>query len=265
MTDQSPSAAPPTPIPEGLPPLKLRLVQAGFILLALAAWSAVTGSGGVSPIFLPSPQSVARNAAAIFPTGKFLADLATTIVSVAIAYLGAVVAGVGVGALLGHNRFAYDVSEPIFSAIFAIPLIVFFPLILLLAGIGPASKIVFAGFYGFFPIALSTMSGFIHVETRYRAYARMLGASRLQLVRRLLIPAALPQIVSGSRIGFVITFASVIAGEMIASLRGLGHEITFFSQIMEPAKMFAVIGVVIVLTAIANSFLTALAQAGRRS
>lgn len=264
MSDQAQTAITPSALPVGLSPLWLRLTQVGFILVALAAWFAATEFGGINPIFLPSPVNVARQALAIFPTRAFLADLATTIASVALAYCAAVVAGVGIGALLGRNRFAFEVGEPIFSSIFSIPLIIFFPLILLLAGIGPASKIIFAAFYGFFPIALSTMSGFANVETRYVAYARMLGASSVQLVRRVLVPAALPQILSGLRIGFVITFASVIAGEMIAALRGLGHEITYLSQIMEPARMFALIGVVILLTAIVNSILTALTRAGQR-
>lgn len=261
MTEQAQTTVPQTALPGALSSFWLRLTQAGFILVTLAAWQAATALGGVNSIFLPSPGSVAFQAWAIFPTGAFLADLATTVFSVTLAYGAAAVAGIGIGALLGRNRFAFEVAEPIFSSIFSIPLIIFFPLILLLAGIGPASKIVFAAFYGFFPIALSTMSAFVNVESRYVLYAQTLGASRVRLVRRVLIPAALPQILSGLRIGFVITFASVIAGEMIASLRGLGHEITYFSQIMEPARMFALIGVVILLTAIVNSILTALTRA----
>ena len=264
MTQNTASLAGRSPRSRLSPKFTLRLTQIGFLLLALGAWEAATGSGAINKIFLPSPGNVAQKAATIFPTHAFLVDLATTIGSVIVAYGCAVLAGVGSGALIGRNRFAYEVVEPILSSLFAIPLIIFFPLILLVAGIGPASKIAFAGLYGFFPIALSTMSGCVAVDNRYLLYARTLGASRWLLARRILIPAALPQIISGLRIGFVVTFASVVAGEMIASLAGLGHAITYYSQIMDSAKMFAVIGVVIFLTWVMNSLLTLLARTGER-
>jgi ABC-type nitrate/sulfonate/bicarbonate transport system permease component len=248
----------------GLSPAWRRTIQGGFVVALIAAWYGVTAAGDINPIFLPSPVAVAREAAAIFPTHNFLVDLATTVGSTIAAYAAAVIGGIAAGALVSRSRFAYEVVEPIFSSIFAIPLIIFFPLILLLTGIGPASKIAFAAFYGFFPVALSTMSGFANVERRFVTHAETLGAGHWQMIRRLFIPAAMPQILSGLRISFVITFASVIAGEMIAALAGLGHEITFFSQTMSPAKMFAMIAVVIVLTAIVNAILTGLGRVGER-
>lgn len=248
----------------GLSSARRRTIQAGFVLVLIAAWYGVTAAGDINPIFLPSPLKVAREALAIFPTEAFLVDLATTVGSTVAAYALAVGGGIAMGALVSRSRFAYEVVEPIFSSIFAIPLIIFFPLILLLTGIGPASKIAFAAFYGFFPVALSTMSGFVNVERQFVLHAQTLGAGHWQMIRRLFIPAAMPQILSGLRISFVITFASVIAGEMIAALAGLGHQITFFSQIMDPAKMFAMIAVVIVLTAIVNAILTSLARVGER-
>ena len=243
------------PGPGGISPALARSVQIGFLLIALFIWFAVTQGGRISPIFLPPPAAVAKQATKIFPTANFLGDLATTVLSLVAAYAIAVAFGLAVGLLLGVNRFVYDVAEPILAAVYSIPLIVFFPLVLLFAGIGPASKIIFAAFYGFFPIALSTMSGFANVEARYLTYSRALGASRTKLAGRVLLPAASDAILSGMRISLVVTFASVIAGEMIASLRGLGHEITFYSQIMDPARMFAIIGVVIVLTGLVNALL----------
>ena len=94
---------------------------------------------------------------------------------------------------------------------------------------------------------------------REAAYA--LGATRWALFRRLLLPAALPEIVAGLRVSFVVSAASVVAGEMISSLAGLGHQITFFAETLEPARMFATIALVIVATVGVNAILSRVGRA----
>ena len=239
-----------------------RAAQAGFLLLVLLVWWAITAFALVAPLFLPGPAAVLDALITTLPTAEFWDNALTTIFSAASAYLIAIVAGFGAGMLIGRRRFAREVFEPLLAGIFSVPLVIFFPLILLLVGIGPLSKIVFAAIYGFFPVALNTIGGFARVESRYVTFATTLGASRWQSFRRLLLPAALPQIVAGLRIAFVITFASVIAGEMIASVSGLGHSIRDASDMMEPARMFAVIAVIVVATGAVNGLLTSIG--GRR-
>jgi ABC-type nitrate/sulfonate/bicarbonate transport system permease component len=237
-----------------------RLAQTGFLLLLLLAWWAITAAGLVTPLFLPGPAAVGTALLAELPSAEFWDNAGTTLFSAASAYLIAVAAGFAAGLLIGRNRFARDVFEPLLAGVFAVPLVIFFPLILLVAGIGPASKIIFAAIYGFFPVALNTIAGFAQVESRYVTFATTAGASRCQTFRRLLLPAALPQIVAGLRIAFVITFASVIAGEMIASISGLGHDIRDASDMMEPARMFAVIVVIVIATGAVNAVLSRLAE-----
>ncbi len=237
-----------------------RIIQAGFVLLALAVWWGLTSFGVVSAIFLPGPASVWGALVAAMPSGEFWNDAGVSVGSVLVAYGCAVLAGFAAGMAIGRNGFAREVFEPLLAGIFSVPLVIFFPLILLLVGIGPGSKMIFAAIGGFFPVALNTIAGIARVEARYVVYARTLGASRVALFRRVLLPAALPQIVAGLRIGFVICLASVIAGEMIASVSGLGHAIREASDLMEPARMFAVIAVVIVASGAVNAALSRVAR-----
>src|SRR5690606_32548842 len=143
----------------------------------------------------------------------------------AVAFPIAVVAGLGLGYLISTGRYTIDVFEPLLAALFAVPLIIFFPLTVLLLGVGPESKMAHSAIFGFFPIVLSAIQGFGNVDKNYLKAARSLGATRRQILQRVLLPAAMPTVLAGLRIGFILTFLATIGGETIASLGGLGHRI----------------------------------------
>lgn len=233
--------------------LRRLVIQALFVVTLIGTWFTAVQYEFVSPLLLPSPVAVLDELAALVALSPFWTDVAVTMLTIMAAYALAVVAGLAVGIVVGQNRFAYDVFNPIFSSIFAIPLIILYPLALYVAGIGPASKIIFAAAYGFFPIVLAAMSGFANIPPRYIRYVSTLGANSWLATRKLLIPAALPEMLNGLRVGFVVTFASVIAGEMIASFRGIGRAISYNAEILEPARMFALIIVVVIFAAIVNT------------
>ena len=148
--------------------------------------------------------------------------------------------------------------EPLIAGLFAIPLVVFLPLFILFFGIGVESKIAFGATYAFFPIVLNTIGGISQVDPRFVTVARSMGATERQMFRRVLLPAALPVIVTGLRIGCIIGFLSILGSEMIAGLRGLGSRIVWLAEGMNTAEMFAYIVFVIIMAAILNMSLTRL-------
>lgn len=251
------AAAAPGPGPGGR-----RLIQALFLIVLVAVWELASMMNWISPLLLPPPLLVGRTLIQMAGEAQFWSEVATTLYSIVVAYALAVSCGIVVGVITGQSRFLYDVLNPIFSSIFAIPLIILYPLALYLAGIGVASKIVFAATYGFFPIVLAAMSGFSNIPAKYTRYIGSLGASRWLATRRVLIPAALPEMLNGLRVGFVVTFASVIAGEMIAAFVGLGRSISYNAEILEPARMYASIVVVVVFAAFVNTAMSRLKAGG---
>ena len=128
------------------------------------------------------------------------------------------------------------VFEPLLASVFAVPLVVFLPLFILFFGIGVESKIAFGAAYAFFPIALNTIGGISQVDPRFVTVARSMGASERQLFRRVLLPAALPVIATGLRIGCTIGFLSILGSEMIAGLRGLGSRIVTLAEGMNTGR-----------------------------
>jgi ABC-type nitrate/sulfonate/bicarbonate transport system permease component len=252
----SSAPAPSTPVVglgvSHLETLQRLVIQSLFVIALIAAWFVIVEIGIVSPLLLPSPVAVFDEIRALVSLATFWTDVTVTILSIVAAYSLAIVSGLVVGVVVGQNRFAYDVFSPIFSGLFAIPLIILYPLALYVAGIGPASKIIFAATYGFFPIVLAAMSGFANIPPRYIRYVNTLGANSWLVTRKLLIPAALPEMLNGLRVSFVVTFASVIAGEMIAAFYGVGRSISYNAEILEPARMFALIFFVVLFAAAVN-------------
>ncbi len=240
-----------------------RAIQIAFFALVLAAWWLATATHSISPLFLPGPAAIAQQIGRIAHAPTLAVDVFYTLGTFAVAYALAVLAGLAAGYAISTRRFLTRVYEPLLASLYAIPIVVFFPTFILFFGTGPNSKIALGALYAFFPIALNTIAGFTQVDGQLIAAARSMGANDTQLLRRVLIPAAFPIVATGMRIAFIACFASILAGEMIASDHGLGHEIAQSGQMMDIAKMFGYVTLV-VLAAFAFNFGVSALEARRR-
>jgi ABC-type nitrate/sulfonate/bicarbonate transport system permease component len=245
-------------------PLASRAVQVTFLVVLVVLWYLATTRWRVSPLLLPNPVLVWNNFWDIIGTGEFLGDLRVTLTELAIAFAISSTSGVIVGYLISRTQYRIRVFEPLFSAIYSVPIILFLPLYVLFFGLGPASKIALGATISFFPIALNTIAGFGYVDKVLVTAARSMGASDYQLFRYVLLPAALPIILTGMRMGFTVALLSIIGSETIASLAGLGHRIVHLAEGMEMARMFAYIVFVVFIAATLNMLVSALEARGKR-
>ena len=244
--------------------LAVRAVQIAVPLALLALWYLATTRWGVSRILLPNPVDTARALGNVLATGEYVDDLLVTLKELAIAFAISLSGGITVGYLISRSGYRIRVFDPLLSAIYSVPLILFLPLYVLWFGLGPASKIALGATISFFPIVLSTIAGFGRVEPMMVTAARAMGASDLQLFRFVLLPAAFPVIIAGARLGFTVALLSIIGSETLASLAGLGHKIVELSEGMEMPRMFAFIAFVVAIAAILNIVVSRLEAWGRR-
>jgi ABC-type nitrate/sulfonate/bicarbonate transport system permease component len=242
-----------------------RAVQVGFVAAFLALWYLATTRWGVSSILLPNPVSVARELGDILASGEFVADLRVTLTELFVAFAISAASGITLGYFISRSRYSIRVFDPLFSAIYSVPLILFLPLYILIFGLGPASKIALGASISFFPVVLSTIAGFGNVDRTLITAARSMGASDLQLFRFVLLPAAFPVMLTGMRMGFTVALLSIIGSETLASLEGLGHRIVHLAEGMEMARMFAYIAFVVAIAAFLNVVVSSLEARGRRS
>jgi ABC-type nitrate/sulfonate/bicarbonate transport system permease component len=241
-----------------------RLVQVGFLAALLLLWYFATNYWGVNRLLLPNPVSVWQQLLDVLRSGEYLPDLRVTLTELVIAFVLSMTSGTIVGFFVSRRSYTVRVFDPLFAAIYSIPIILFLPLYVLFFGLGPASKIALGATISFFPIVLSTIAGFSNVDRTLVTAARSMGASDYQLFRYVLIPAALPVILSGLRMGFTIALLSIIGSETIASLAGLGHHIVQLAEGMDMARMFAYIVFVVAIAAVLNSVVSFLEARGRR-
>jgi ABC-type nitrate/sulfonate/bicarbonate transport system permease component len=244
--------------------LASRAVQIGFLLALLVLWYLATNKWGVNKLLLPNPIAVWHQLIGILKSGEYLPDLRITATEFAAAFVLALTSGTLVGYLVSRTRYTIRVFEPLFAGIYSVPIILFLPLYVLFFGLGPASKIALGTTISFFPIVLSTIAGFSNVDRTLVTAARSMGASDYQLFRYVLVPAALPVILTGLRMGFTVAMLSILGSETIASLAGLGHHIVQLAENMEMARMFAYIAFVVVMVAVLNAFVSYLEARGRR-
>jgi ABC-type nitrate/sulfonate/bicarbonate transport system permease component len=235
-----------------------RAAQLTFVLLVVLAWFAVARSGGVSPLFLPPVEQVFWTLANLVQTEPFWAAVGTTMATLLRAYLIAAVCGIGIAYAVTRSRFLTDLIEPVIAGLFTVPITLFFPIFVLFFGIGSPSKVAYAAVYAVFPIAITGIAGFSAVEGHFVRAARCMGASAYGVFRHILLPGAMRVIFTGLRVGLFICFASVLGGETLAAVNGIGRQIAKNAELMESATMFAWILVVIGLTTVANLLMSGL-------
>jgi ABC-type nitrate/sulfonate/bicarbonate transport system permease component len=241
-----------------------RAVQVAFLLTLLLIWYLATNHWGVSHLLLPNPVKVWAELKDVLASGEFLPDLQVTLMEVAIAFTISCISGITLGYLISRSQYLIRVFEPLLAGVYSIPIILFLPLYVLFFGLGPGSKIALGTTISFFPIVLNTIAGFGYVDRIFVTAARSMGASDVQMFRYVLLPAALPVILTGLRMGFTVALLSILGSETIASLAGLGHRIVHLAEAMETARMFAYISFAVVIAACLNGIVTALERRAKR-
>ncbi|MEO8838677.1 MAG: ABC transporter permease subunit [Herbaspirillum sp.] len=192
-----------------------------LVVAMFAAWQ--VASWGFGTAVLPTPMTTLQQVWYEISDVEFAANLAETSKAFSVALLISLVGGAVVGILLGARRLAGDVFEPLLIALYSIPKIALYPVILLMFGLGISAKIAFGAIHGIIPVMIITMTAVRNVRPVYRRAIQSHRLTAWQGMVHVLIPATVPEIVAGLRIGFSLTLLGTLLGEMFASQRGIGH------------------------------------------
>lgn len=219
-------------------PLELSLFAISSLTVALLLWSwwAVTYFGLIEPLFLPSPQAVAKRGWLVLSQGymgsSLWQHLAASLQRIGIGLLAAVLTAIPLGIAIGRYRVARGIFDPLIEFYRPIPPLAYLPLIVIWCGIGELSKVLLIFLAIFAPIAIATATGVRNVDpSRIRA-AQALGATQQQLIRYVILPSALPDILTGIRIGLGVGWSTLVAAELIAATSGLGFMVQSAAQFL---------------------------------
>jgi len=214
-----------------------RALQLATVLAGLALWELAARSAWVDPLFVPAPSAVARALAG--NTGPVLAGLGDTLAKTAAAYVLSVVLGVSAGIAVGSLRLLRDVLSPYVIALYGMPKILVLPWIVLLLGYGTAAAVFYGTLHGLFPILVLVMGAVRDVDRNLVTVARSLGATPWQLYWKVLLPAIVPSVLAGMRLGIVFCLLGVLVVEMFAGVRGMGYVMGSLANGFQAPELFA--------------------------
>ncbi len=230
-----------------------------FALAAAALWQALhewVGADGIS-----SPRVTIRHTAELLATKAFWGHAAASGKAFAFALGVALFGGLAIGLLLGFFKLAGEVFEPIVGAVYSIPKITLYPVILLIFGLTLSAKVAFGALHGIFPVIIFTMNGVNNIRPSVLKTARVLRMTPGQTMGRIMLPAALPEIFSGFRIGFSLTLLGTLIAELFAADSGLGFMLI---RGIERHDVPTIMALTLLLIAISASVGVALLRADRK-
>jgi NitT/TauT family transport system permease protein len=233
------------------------LLAAGVVVV----WQLVHWAVGADVI--ASPWATVTRAVALLGTPTFWGHAAATGSAFALAAAISVVVGIALGLSLGLHRFSGDVADPILGTLYAIPKITLYPIVLLIFGLGLSAKVAFGVIHGVFPIAIFTMNAVRNVAPVYRRTARVMRLSPLTTAMTVMAPAALPEILTGIRVGVALTLLGVLIGELFASTSGLGFALIRAMDVRAATDILAITLLLFCLAAAVNACLGTLQRRTR--
>jgi len=205
----------------------LPLLSLGTIVALLLLWETVTRLGLVKPLFLPPPGAILKAFAQVWtgaldgtPLHTHVSDSLMRVIG---AFLLATAVGIPAGLAMGVSRIARGILDPIIEFYRPLPPLAYLPLMVIWFGIGELSKILLIFLACFAPVALSARSGVQSASRDQINAALSMGANRWQVLRHVVLPAALPDILVGLRIGMGVGWTTLVAAEMVAATAGLGQ------------------------------------------
>lgn len=248
------------PDPDEKPPLSQRrsVIVASRILLLLAllaAWE--YGSGRwVRAAYVSKPTLVAERLFEWIATGEIWEHLLVTLQEAVIGFVAGAAAGFTVGLALGRNEFLAQVLNPFIAALNALPKVALAPLFILWFGIGLQMKVVLAVTIVFFLVFYNTFTGVRDVEEDLVHIVKTMGASRWDILRKILIPSALLWVFTGLRISIPYALIGAVVGEIFASNKGLGYLIQSSGAQFDTAGVFAGLILLVIVSSAFGSLLT---------
>ena len=202
-------------------------------------WELIAVLGYLDPDFISPPSMIVVALTGMMTEEDILSSMGYTAMEILTAFVITVLIGVIGGFIFGLSQKLWRVSEPIVMLLFGLPKIALLPLFILIFGIGFKSTVFFATTYGLFPILLNVITGTQTVDRALLNAATSMGASRMQIFTKIIMPSSLPSIVTGMRLGMSQTVLGVLLAELFATTAGIGFFVQLYTSSFRPEMLFA--------------------------
>jgi NitT/TauT family transport system permease protein len=232
--------------------MRIVLYRLLAILLPLTVLEILCRDRIIPPLTLPAPSLIVQDLWSVLKSGAFNAAIGKTLTNVGLAILLAVTLGVAAGAALHRARTLRALLEPLFSTYYAIPIYAFYPLFIIVFGLGDAPQVTIGFMLAVVSMIVSTLAGLDSVPAVLGKTARVLRLGPVETVRSVTLPYAAPYLFTGVKLAIAYAFIGVIGAEFIMSNTGLGYEIRFAYDNLDNDVMYPLILLILLIAVAVN-------------
>jgi len=243
MSDASSAETRPATVPAAVP-VRWSLRFAGVWLAILIGLELLVESGANPSLFLPAPSAVGTALWKMIADGSLATNLAATMSRILLGLLCGAGLGVMLGLAMGTSKPLRRILDPIVAAIHPIPRLAFFPLLIVVLGVGETSKLAAVSLGAFFPMLLNTVAGVRGMNPVHLEVARNYGADQRQMFLHVLLPGSMPLMLTGLRLSANVAFHSTIGVEMVGSRTGMGAMLWLSWQTFRIDHLYAILVVI---------------------
>jgi ABC-type nitrate/sulfonate/bicarbonate transport system permease component len=216
-------------------------------LVLLAIWEVLVRTGFQTGLFLPAPSRIGAALGLMLADGTLAIHLPVTIIRIIGGLIGGALVGLLLGLAMGMSTRLRRLMDPIVAALHPIPRLAFFPLLIVIFGVGESSKLAAVSLGAFFPMLLNTVAGVRGMNPVHLELARSYGATRKQMFLKVLLPGSLPLMLTGLRLSSNVAFHATIGVEMVGSRTGIGSLLWLSWQTFRIDHLYATLTVIAVI------------------
>jgi NitT/TauT family transport system permease protein len=235
-----------------------RLLRFALPVAAILILEALCRLGVISAQILPAPFAIAAMLATLLASGALTADVLVTSGNIAAASVIAVVGGIAIGIVIHDLPRLRRALEPFLASYYAVPFFAFYPVFIVLFGIGAVPIIVMGVLFGIVAMIMATFTGLDRVPSALRKTARLYRLGPIEGTLRIILPSAAPHLMTGVKLAVTYCFIAVIAAEFILASSGLGYAIAYAFNNFETLRMYAIVLLILAASIALNGALRAL-------
>mgnify|MGYP000883106927 FL=1 len=232
--------------------LKTILLRTAFVGGLLLVWEGLAAWGFADPFYVSRPSSILIDFKNLFVSGEIWPHIAITMQATLIGLILGCAGGVVTAFIMARFKLVEKIMDPLIVALYGIPKLALGPLFILWFGLGINSKIFLAFIWVFFIMYFNAYGGFKNVEPRLINAAKLMGASRAQIIFKIVLPSSFPWLFTGLRAGLGVALLGAIVGEYIGSMAGLGHLVQYAGNMFNTTRVFSTILVMTTLMMLMN-------------
>ena len=216
-------------------------------LVLLVVWEGIIRAGWYTGLFLPAPSAILSSLGGLIADGTLAGHITFTVIRIVMGLIGGATLGLLLGLAMGMSKRLRRLFDPIVAALHPIPRLAFFPLLIVVFGVGEMSKLAAVSLGAFFPMLLNTMAGVRGMNPVHLELGRSYGATRRQMFLHVLFPGSLPLMLTGLRLSSNVAFHATIGVEMVGSRTGIGSLLWLSWQTFSIDQLYATLTVIAAL------------------